>query len=52
MRYSRGRIIALTILSVTMVLALFGAGLLLNFRDLTIHADNTNENIDYDKIRD
>ncbi len=33
MKYSRGRIIALTILSVTVVLALFGASLLYNFRD-------------------
>ncbi len=33
MKYSRGRIIALTILSVTMVLALFGATLFYHFRD-------------------
>ncbi len=33
MKYSRGRIIALTILSVTMVLSLFGASLIYNFRD-------------------
>ncbi len=34
MRYSRGRIIALTVLSVTIMLALFSAGLFYNFRNL------------------
>jgi len=33
MRYSRGRVIALTILSVTMLLALFTGSILYNFRD-------------------
>lgn len=40
MKYSRGRIIALTILSVTMVLALFGSGLLLNYRNFNSNAVN------------
>ena len=38
MKYSRGRLLALTILSVTMVLALFGAGLLCNFRQISPQA--------------
>ncbi|MCM1403987.1 MAG: hypothetical protein NC133_00555 [Prevotella sp.] len=38
MKYSRGRIIALTILSVTMVLALFGSGLFLNYRPFHTNA--------------
>ena len=45
MKYSRGRLIALVILSVTVVLALFGAGLLYNFRDAfnrNVTAETTN----------
>ncbi len=34
MKYGRGRLLALTILSVTMVLAMFGASLLYNFRQI------------------
>ncbi len=40
MKYSRGRIIALTILSVTMVLSLFGSTCLFNYRNFNSNAVN------------
>ncbi len=41
MKYSRGRIIALTVLSVAMALALFCAGLVIDWRNFTSRAVNT-----------
>ena len=42
MKYSRGRIIALAILSVTMAFALFCTGYVINLRSFTSHAVQEN----------